>query len=494
MPMIDSPQQYPESVPLSPRFPVRWRWTMLVGSVVALAIVVLSMIIMDIERTAWLENLDRQATMQVDRLGEALKIPVTDVNEWSRLEIEASAKDFLAKVPSALGIYILPARGKALHYGDIGAEAPPMAYEAWDSAVQQLVQDDLWYAKKLVLSNTTVGVLAVRYSEAAWEDLSGDLALRLTLAAIVVVVLSGALIYWVTGRLSEPLEMLAGAAYEVAQGNYDVQLPVRGNDELSDATIQFNLMVQELAHKEQIKGVFGRYLNPKLVNDVFEGGVGKTENRRQEVTVLFADMVGFTSFSENTETEEIVDVLNKHFEVFHGIIDYFGGHVDKYIGDAVMAVFNHPKEDEDHARHAAMAAIAMTRACRKLGVLRSNGEPISFRVGLNLGEAIVGNIGAAERLEYTVIGNTVNVASRMGGLGGGGEVVMPRTTFVCLGEGFEYDAMGDMAVKGVSQPIHCGKVRAVDEEVQQKIAHAIALVFDLTLPSDVRQVIGDLES
>lgn len=488
--------QLPQSelAPLPPRFPVRWRWTMLVGFVVSLAILVLSIIIMDIERAAWLENLDRQAAMQVDRLGEALKIPVTDVNEWSRLEIEGGVNGFLEKVPSALGVHIQPVQGKMLDYGDVGMDKLNLEYKEWGVEVRQLPGEELWYAKRLVLSNTTVGVIAVRYSEKAWNDLAGELALRLTLAAIIVVMLSGALIYWITGHLSEPLELLAAAAADVAHGDYSVRLPVRGNDELSDATSQFNLMVEELAHKEQIKDVFGRYLNPKLVSDVFDGGVGKTENRRQEVTVLFADMVGFTSFSEGTETEEIVDVLNKHFEIFHGIIDYFGGHVDKYIGDAVMAVFNHPKEDPDHVRHAVMAAIAMTKACRKLGVLRSSGEPVSFRVGLNRGETIVGNIGAAERLEYTVIGNTVNVASRMGGLGEGGEVVLPSSTFECLGDGFEFIEMGDMEVKGVSQPIHCGKVRAVDEGIRDKISHAIALVFDLTLPSNVRQVIGNLES
>jgi len=185
-------------------------------------------------------------------------------------------------------------------------------------------------------------------------------------------------------------------------------------------------------------------------------------------------------------------VLNKHFEVFHRVIDYYGGHVDKYIGDAVMAVFNHPNEDPDHARHAAKAGLAMTIACSKLGVLRSNGEAISFRVGLNRGEAIVGNIGAAERQEYTVIGDTVNVASRMGGLGEGGEVVMSEATFAQLGDGFAFNSIGTREIKGVSQAIKCGTVRPESEESHRNIAHAVALAFDMTLPSDVRHIIGDI--
>ncbi|HKI59465.1 MAG TPA: adenylate/guanylate cyclase domain-containing protein, partial [Mariprofundaceae bacterium] len=153
----------------------------------------------------------------------------------------------------------------------------------------------------------------------------------------------------------------------------------------------------------------------------------------------------------------------------------------------------HPNEDVDHVRHSVMAGLAMCAACSKLGVLRDNGEPIQFRVGLNRGQAIVGNIGAAERLEYTVIGDTVNIASRMGGLGQGGEVVLSADTFEDLGSEFVFDEMGLQQVKGVSQPISCGRVSSSDNGVRRNIAHAVALAFDLTLPSDVRMVIGDIE-
>ncbi|NOR73187.1 MAG: adenylate/guanylate cyclase domain-containing protein, partial [Mariprofundaceae bacterium] len=153
----------------------------------------------------------------------------------------------------------------------------------------------------------------------------------------------------------------------------------------------------------------------------------------------------------------------------------------------------HPNEDPDHVRHSVMAGLAMVVACSKLGVLRGNGEPIQFRVGLNHGEVIVGNIGAAERLEYTVIGDTVNVASRMGGLGEGGEVVLSHASFSHLGSSeFSFDEMGERDIKGVSKPMRCGTIRPAEESVQRNIAHAVALAFDLTLPSDVRQIIGDV--
>jgi class 3 adenylate cyclase len=446
------------------------------------------------ERDAWLNNQEAQAAVLVDRLGDELKIPML-VGSTAEVElIIQGERGFLKKVPDVLSVHVQYAGGDDTHFGQIDKAEEPMLNRLVDHAqAVRMPSDRLWYVKKVEYAGTTVGSVAVRFSEQAWENLASKLVGRMAIAAVLVVMMSSVMVYWIAGRMSLPLEMLADAAKHVAHGDYTVRLPVSGNDEISDATSQFNVMVDELAHKEEIRDVFGKYLNPKLVADVFEGGLSGAENRRQEVTVLFADMVGFTAFSETTETEEIVEVLNKHFEVFHRIIDYYGGHVDKYIGDAVMAVFNHPNEDVDHVRHAVMAGLAMCAACSKLGVLRDNGEPIQFRVGLNRGHAIVGNIGAAERLEYTVIGDTVNVASRMGGLGDGGEVVLSEDTFKDLNDEFVFEKMGERNVKGVSQPISCGRVSSSNAAVRRNIAHAIALAFDLTLPSDVRMVIGDVE-
>lgn len=476
------------------RFPIRWRWMMLVGMVVGLAVFVLAMVILDMEREAWLATQESQAEVLVDRLGDELKIPLLAGRGF---EADVIVQGFRKKVPAVVTVYAKPESGDAQKFGPLD-EADKQLLQAlptMSSGVNKLGSDDerLWFAKVIEYSGTRIGLVAVRFSDEAWKDLAGRLVWRMVLAAVGVLILSGGLIYWVAGRMSEPLELLAGAAGKVAQGDFSVQLPVSGNDEMSDAVRQFNSMVSELAHKEELRDVFGRYLNPKLVSEVFDGDTHAGQNRRQDVTVLFADMVSFTAFSEATETEEVVDVLNKHFEVFHRIITYFGGHVDKYIGDAVMAVFNHPHEHPEHARQATLAALAMVMACSKLGVLRKNGEPIEFRIGLNKGEVIVGNIGADERLEYTVIGNAVNVASRMGGLGGGSEVVMPQETYQALGDGFAFDDMGEQAVKGVSKPLRIGRVRAITPELEQSIYHAMALAFDLTLPSALRVMITDME-
>jgi len=472
----------------SRRFPIRWRWTLLMGFAVAMTVVVLMLIILGVERDAWLENQEKQAEVAVNRLSEALKLPLLSGSE---AEAAAIIRSFMRTEKAVLAIYVKFAHDdKGQVFGEAGINQHVLESQAYTSAVAQAQSENLWFTKRIQYASTSVGNIAVRYSQSAWESLSQRILHQMLLAAIAVVLLSSLLIYWIAGRISKPMEALADAASLVASGDYQVSLNVKGNDEISDAMMQFNQMVEGLANREKMRNTFGKYLNPKLVSEVFEHGSSKMDNHRQDVTVVFADMVGFTAFSETATPEYVVDVLNKHFEVFHRIIDYFSGHVDKYIGDAVMAVFNHPEENEDHVEYAVIAALAMVKACEQLGVLRQNGERISFRVGLNSGDAIVGSIGANQRLEYTVIGDTVNIASRMCGLGDGGEVVLSYDTFEALDDRFEFETLGMKKVKGVKDLLECGRIVVEDEVTQQRIDAAVGLAFDLTLPVELRAKIG----
>ncbi len=474
-----------------PRFPIRLRWTLFVGLTVAAAVALLAMIVLDMERDAWLKNQEVQAGIQVKRLGDELKIPML---AGSSAEVDFIIRNFSKSIPDIESVFFQDKVHHTWKVGDVGSIQNILDNITLPAETLHLPVSGLWFAKKVTYAGSDVGVIAVQYSEQAWESLSSQLLTRMLLAALLVIVLASIVVYWLAGRMSKPLEELAVAAHHVAEGEYEHRLNIRGNDEFTDAASQFNKMVEELQHKEEMREVLGRYLNPELVSDVFDGEKsGSLLNRKQEVTVLFADMVSFTAFSESTETEEVVDVLNQYFEVFHSIIDYYGGHVDKYIGDAVMAVFNHPKANEEHTRNAAMAGIAMTLACKQLGVLRKDGEKVSFRIGLNRGDVIVGNIGAAERLEYTVIGDAVNVASRMGGLGAADEVVLPKTTFDAVGQGFDFKDMGEMEVKGVSEALQCGVVSVSGKKLLSDIHYAVDIAFDTTLSVHTRKMIGDIK-
>ncbi len=463
------------------RFPIRWRWMALVSVTVALAVLIVSLILLNMEREAWRKSQSAQAKVMVERLGDEVKSFMLAARKLDKTQVDIIVTGFREKVPTVLGIQVQYADGELHDYGEVGEAAALAEGSAPQSAAHLLLSDDLWYVQPVSYAKTRVGSIAVRFSGDEWRQMANRFIAGTLMVAIIVILLASIAAYWVATRMSRPLEALAMAARHVADGDFSTRIPVRGNDEISDAGQQFNHMVSELAHKEKLRDVFGRYLNPKLVNDMFSENSAAPVSHRQQVSVLFADMVGFTSFSEHTPSEEVVQVLNRHFELFHRIIDYYGGHVDKYIGDAVMAVFNHPHEDEAHVRHAAMAGMAMTIACQRLNEMNSNGAEVLFRVGINHGEAIVGNIGAVERLEYTVIGDAVNVASRMTGLGAGGEVVLSKNTFGEIGKGFNFDSIGQKSIKGIQKPINCGRLVAEDKKAIVNMQHAVALAFDLTL-------------
>jgi len=472
----------------SVRFPIRWRWMALVSTTVALAVLIVSLILLNMERDAWLKSQQAQARVMVERLGDEVKSYMLAGRKLDKTQVDIIVTGFREKVPTVLGIQVQYADGELHNYAEVGETVPLSKDNKAESAKHLLLSDDLWYVQPVSYASARVGSIAVRFSGDEWRSLANRFIASTLMVAVIVILLSSIAAYWVATRMSRPLEALAMAARHVADGDFSTRIHIRGNDEISDAGEQFNHMVSELAHKEKLRDAFGRYLNPDLVNDMFDENASAPVSRRQPVAVLFADMVGFTAFSESNPSEEVVRVLNRHFEMFHRIIDYYGGHVDKYIGDAVMAVFNHPHEDEAHVRHAAMAGLAITLACTQLNKANPDAPEIVFRVGINHGEAIVGNIGAAERLEYTVIGDAVNVASRMTGLGEGGEVVLSQNTFREIGKGFSFDDIGRKTIKGIQKTINCGRLVADDARVAVNLQHAVSLAFDLTVKKEEKHM------
>ena len=174
--------------------------------------------------------------------------------------------------------------------------------------------------------------------------------------------------------------------------------------------------VTERKHKAQIKGMFSRYLSPTVVNELVENPDKlRLGGERRELTVMFSDIEGFTSISEGMEPEDLVLVLNEYLSHMSAIILAHGGTLDKYEGDAIMAFWGAPIPQEDHALRACRASIAQIESLKELREKwKQEGKPnINIRIGLNTGDMIVGNMGGTERFEYTVIGDSVNLGSRL---------------------------------------------------------------------------------
>lgn len=180
-----------------------------------------------------------------------------------------------------------------------------------------------------------------------------------------------------------------------------------------------------------------------------------------EATVFFADLVGFTSIAETRSPEEVADLLREFFDIAVEAVFRAGGTLDKFIGDCVMAFFGAPVPQADHARRAVTAAIDLQRRlARRAAENASSGRPaLAAHVGIQSGPVVVGEVGSSRRVDYTVLGNTVNVASRLVGVAARpGDIVLGAETARQLGDGFELEPLGELALRGLSRPVRALRV------------------------------------
>jgi adenylate cyclase len=175
----------------------------------------------------------------------------------------------------------------------------------------------------------------------------------------------------------------------------------------------------------------------------------------QKITVLFADIRGFTSMSERENPERVVRLLNRYFTEMSEIIFAHGGTLDKYIGDGLMALFGAPTATPDDASNAVKAAVAMQRKVNTLnGELVADGLlPVTVGIGLHTGEAVVGYIGSEKRSEYTAIGDTVNLAARLEATAKGGQILLSEATAAAIGDAFPLVAREPIKVRNRTQPV-----------------------------------------
>lgn len=218
--------------------------------------------------------------------------------------------------------------------------------------------------------------------------------------------------------LASPLVQLEAAAGRVRLGDLTVEVPVRGTDEVGRVAQSFNEMVSGLRQRDQIKGLFKRYLAPQVVDELIKNPEKAAPGgERKLLTVLFSDLVGFTSLSEQLSPEELVALLNTYFEQATEVLTKHGATLDKFIGDAIMCFWNAPLPLEDHAARACLTALDLVAVVDRLSpMFEARGLPrLDCRIGINTGHAVAGNLGSSAAQDYTVIGDTVNLASRLEG-------------------------------------------------------------------------------
>ncbi len=306
----------------------------------------------------------------------------------------------------------LPASASVLGRPDFSATEPQ---KVRIGEARYLVREDVFQG----VDGTPIGrVFVLRDLDAEIEPILAGFRARLLPTAVGVVLLALAMAVLLARRLSAPLVQLEAAARRVRLGSLDVEVPVRGADEVGRLTGSFNEMVAGLRQRDHIQGLFKRYLAPQVVDELIRNPEKAAPGgERRELTVLFIDLVGFTSLSEKLSPEEVVELLNDYFERATEVLGLHGATLDKFIGDAIMCFWNAPLPQEDHAARACRTALGLLAVVDLLAPeFQARGvKQLDCRIGVNTGPGVVGNLGSRAAQDYTVIGDTVNLASRLEG-------------------------------------------------------------------------------
>lgn len=317
-------------------------------------------------------------------------------------------------------------------------------------------------------------------------DDNQQIALQANIFMIGSASLVGIMLAWLLSRgLTRPIVRLQAGARAVGAGRLEeAHVPVTTRDEIGDVTRAFNAMIVDLREKERIKETFGQYLDPRVVAELIDGAHHSSAGEKQIATLFFSDIVGFTAIGERLAPSTLVDLVNAYFSEMSEPIREQSGVIDKYIGDAIMAFWVPPFVDATRQAELACRA-ALEQFCRleafrarvpDLIGLRRDVPVIDFRIGLSTGEVVVGSVGSHTARSFTVMGDSVNQASRLEAVNKvyGTQILLDEETFSLAGTAIEARLIDEVTVAGRSAPLKVYELAAMAGE----LAPARREVFD----------------
>jgi len=226
----------------------------------------------------------------------------------------------------------------------------------------------------------------------------------------------------------------------------------------------------EQRERRRVQALFGRYVSPQVAAmlSLEDPDLVRPGGTRREISVLFADIRGFTSIAESLPPEQVVNLVNTYDDPLTRVVFEQGGFLDKFTGDGIMALFGVPLSQPDHAERAVRAGLEMQAVARQVSAQRGEVEwPIRYGIGVTSGEAVVGNIGGEERMDFTAIGDVVNLAARLEGCAQPGEVLISEYTYELVKDVVEAERLPPIKVKGKKEPVVVYRVVGMLEEVGQ---------------------------
>ena len=275
-------------------------------------------------------------------------------------------------------------------------------------------------------------------------------------SALIFIAVGIWLTYLVSANLTEPLREIIRVLKVVRNGNFDKKVQVRSNDEIGYTGDVINEMNEGLKEREFILEAFGKYVTQEVRDEILSGRI-PLDGEMKDVTILFVDLRNFTPMTESSDPKLVVKIINSYFEKMSDVIHQEGGLVLQFLGDEIYAVFGAPIARGDHPERAYRAATAMNKRLMELNeMFVERGWPLlRHGIGIHTGEAVAANIGSPDRLSYLLVGDTVNLASRLQGLTKdvGEDIIISKSTRSRLQQDIPLKKLAAARVKGKNEPV-----------------------------------------
>ena len=447
------------------------KFASLTSLLVVLTVFALTYLSIAREQTSFQQELESQAELLLDTTSLTLR------DQLYRVELDELVD--VAKVVSSnpnvtifivydnQGIVLVDSSNDELSFSrNIDPLGQTMISLGADNTYLDWQDEQLLAGHPVALGNQPIGAVVVGLSTQPLNSKVLSITYQGILLAVVTIIIGGGLTILLTRHITYPLIELADVVSQMSAGNLSRRVAPRSEDEVGQLATAFNEMAIGLQEREWLRDMFGRFVSQEVA-DAIRTGLVKLEGENRHVSVLFCDIRQFTDFSEHHTPEEVVYMLNEYLPLVVQSAQKHGGMVNKFGGDSTLVIYGAPRSMDDSAYRAVLTALEIRIGLEAINkrLTMELGTNLRVGVGINTGNALAGAVGSQERQEYTVVGNTVNLAARIDGLNKQfpqDDILISEWTYAALDshrDEFEVVSLGVIPIRGKNEPVEVYSVK-----------------------------------
>ena len=396
--------------------PIAIKWTFSIGALISLVMITLGWVLITQQNRLHMQEVEGFGKVLVQQLAHSASEPLLAEDQFN-LQGLISRQTQSANVVGAAIFNDHGLREVSGPVPEVFAQASIDDTYLWiwvdeNSEPQSLIT----FTSPIIFRDVTAGYAMITLDRGFLDHYQQQVIRNISLATLGLILIAGILSYMLSRRMSRPITLLAQAGQQTEPVSLSSNKEGQRRDEIGQVYAHFDRMSADLLEKRQVEEALSRYVSPGVAEKILSNlSQPRLNNQEYDGSVLFCDIVGFTQLSEDLPPDEVAALLNLYLGAIAEAAHRCHGSVDKFIGDSAMILFGVPEEDRLHAQQAIRCAWLINALVRHINQQRKQigEEPIKLRIAINSGPMLAGNIGIPSRMEYTVVGDTVNLASRL---------------------------------------------------------------------------------